>query len=349
MRFDMSFPIRRRLAWIAVGLGAVWALGVFILGPALVRHAYAGRSLPVLNGILSGREANPVDFYVAAWYEAAIVTTALAVASAMAIGLAVRFPHRLRMLLSRMVGGTPNLPERTLLRIGLLVGGSAGLLEAGYLAIRQLLTTRPAAGFYPEILWAAPLSAMTGTLLVVALLAGLSKAAGTAAGVRQAMVLLGVIPIFGLLQSEGVPLHRGSAFVLSLGFATVMAGFWAHHVDRLLRLARLTPLVLGFLAVLGIGWATGVPKLFGGGGPGRGASQAAAGLPNILLIILDTVRADNIGLSGYERETTPNIDRWAATYATVFLRAIAPAPVDATQPRLPLHWQARLGVGSWIP
>lgn len=34
-------------------------------------------------------------------------------------------------------------------------------------------------------------------------------------------------------------------------------------------------------------------------------------LPDIVVIVLDTVRADRMGVYGYDRETTPNLDRWA--------------------------------------
>ena len=44
--------------------------------------------------------------------------------------------------------------------------------------------------------------------------------------------------------------------------------------------------------------------------------------PNVLLITWDTVRADHLSLHGYERNTTPNLDKFAAT-ATVFPRAAA--------------------------
>jgi arylsulfatase A-like enzyme len=44
--------------------------------------------------------------------------------------------------------------------------------------------------------------------------------------------------------------------------------------------------------------------------------------PNILLIILDTVRAASLGLHGYERPTTPNLERFAAS-GVLFDRAIA--------------------------
>jgi arylsulfatase A-like enzyme len=47
--------------------------------------------------------------------------------------------------------------------------------------------------------------------------------------------------------------------------------------------------------------------------------------PNVLLIVLDTVRSSNLSLYGYDRPTTPELQRWAAD-ATVFDQAIATAP-----------------------
>ncbi len=35
--------------------------------------------------------------------------------------------------------------------------------------------------------------------------------------------------------------------------------------------------------------------------------------PDIVVIVLDTVRADRMGVYGYERDTTPNLDRWATS------------------------------------
>ncbi len=46
--------------------------------------------------------------------------------------------------------------------------------------------------------------------------------------------------------------------------------------------------------------------------------------PNILLIVLDTLRADRLACYGYERATSPHIDAFAAQ-GTLFERAIAPA------------------------
>ncbi|NUC70865.1 sulfatase-like hydrolase/transferase [Haloterrigena sp. SYSU A558-1] len=47
--------------------------------------------------------------------------------------------------------------------------------------------------------------------------------------------------------------------------------------------------------------------------------------PNILLVILDTTRAENCSLYGYQRETTPFLERFASE-ATVYTQARAPGP-----------------------
>ncbi|HEX6885713.1 MAG TPA: sulfatase [Planctomycetota bacterium] len=44
--------------------------------------------------------------------------------------------------------------------------------------------------------------------------------------------------------------------------------------------------------------------------------------PSLILVSIDTLRADHVGVYGYERDTTPNLDRWAEG-AIVFERAYA--------------------------
>ncbi len=53
-------------------------------------------------------------------------------------------------------------------------------------------------------------------------------------------------------------------------------------------------------------------------------SPSAGAKTNFVLIILDTHRADRMGLNGYARSTTPNLDAFARS-ATVFENAVAPA------------------------
>ncbi|MGH7658166.1 MAG: sulfatase-like hydrolase/transferase, partial [Gemmatimonadales bacterium] len=49
---------------------------------------------------------------------------------------------------------------------------------------------------------------------------------------------------------------------------------------------------------------------------------APAGAPNVLLLVLDTVRSASLGLYGHERATTPELERWARS-GTVFEQATA--------------------------
>src|SRR5262249_12779692 len=52
------------------------------------------------------------------------------------------------------------------------------------------------------------------------------------------------------------------------------------------------------------------------------ASEQEAHRPNILLLVIDTTRADHLSCYGYERPTTPHIDAFAAQ-STLFTRAFS--------------------------
>jgi arylsulfatase A-like enzyme len=54
-------------------------------------------------------------------------------------------------------------------------------------------------------------------------------------------------------------------------------------------------------------------------------NTSSSSRPNIILISLDTVRADHLSAYGYRRRTTPNLDRLASR-GVLFENAIAPAP-----------------------
>ena len=52
------------------------------------------------------------------------------------------------------------------------------------------------------------------------------------------------------------------------------------------------------------------------------ASTQDPQLRNLLVVVIDTLRADHLGAHGYERNTTPNIDQLAAR-GGIFTQAIA--------------------------
>lgn len=62
--------------------------------------------------------------------------------------------------------------------------------------------------------------------------------------------------------------------------------------------------------------------------------------PNLVLISIDTLRADRLGLYGYDRPTSPYLDAWARG-AVVFEDAVAPAPWT-----LPSHVSMLTGMGA---
>ena len=55
------------------------------------------------------------------------------------------------------------------------------------------------------------------------------------------------------------------------------------------------------------------------------AHRRAAGRSSVIMISIDTLRADRLGILGYERRLTPNLDRLAEGGA-VFLQATSTSP-----------------------
>ena len=105
-----------------------------------------------------------------------------------------------------------------------------------------------------------------------------------------------------LRQSEDPPRRRWT------GFEADLRPFAGETVDLLFEAG---PAQEGSLVL----W--GEPRIVGAGRESR---------PNVVLISLDTVRADRLSLYGHRRPTTPNLDAWARRWATVFETTVASAP-----------------------
>jgi arylsulfatase A-like enzyme len=201
-------------------------------------------------------------------------------------------------------------------------GLAAGLVEALAHTIRRIAMQRMLF-LPPELVWQLPLADMVIFLFVGLLLA----AAGMAwRALRNPQVVLGccaALAVFAaLLLSERIHLaaEAGLAAALGIGISRVLAPraqairrrqrVWVPAVAALITLGA----VLGMLAgpMLERRRLASLPA-------------AASGRPNILLLVLDTVRAWNLSVYGYGRQTTPLIQAWAARGA-VLERALAAAP-----------------------
>ncbi len=115
-------------------------------------------------------------------------------------------------------------------------------------------------------------------------------------------------------------LHRTLLVVPWLAAPALVAGsLW---VARRWRRLRWVPLAIGTVVV---GATLAAPEIVrrGPAAPDVGA-HARPGAPDVLLVVLDTVRADHVGAYGYERPTTPRFDGLARGGA-LYLDATAPA------------------------
>jgi arylsulfatase A-like enzyme len=331
-------------------IAAFWSLVAFGLGPWFIRLAYQENSLAVFNAMLAGRAQHPVQHYIDAWFQLTLRASLAALALGACVSAGVRFSGARRRVLGWVVGGSPSISDRALLLAGLLFGVLAGLAEAIYLGLRQLITHRPAAGFFPELFWSAPGSSAAATLIVVGFVIMLSKLAGRGVGLWQATLILAFLPLYGVMQSEGIPLHPLAAVFLSLGMASVVARVAVRQGATVERVVRATPALVGTLASSGLALALLLSPAFTEFRKSLDPVDGRLGLPNVLLIILDTVRATNLSVYGYDRPTTPRLEDLAAS-GVVFDRALATWPWT-----LPSHstmftgqYNYRLGTGSWQP
>ncbi|MGA8185260.1 MAG: sulfatase, partial [Terriglobia bacterium] len=90
---------------------------------------------------------------------------------------------------------------------------------------------------------------------------------------------------------------------------------------RWVRILSWSLVAAGLVALGGMGYFVLDP--FPGGAGVKAASAEDVRAPNIVFIVLDTVRADHLSAYGYQRPTTPNLDRLARR-GVLFENAIAP-------------------------
>jgi hypothetical protein len=123
--------------------------------------------------------------------------------------------------------------------------------------------------------------------------------------------------IVGVLQTGGVAVAKMALIPVTLVLALVCL---RPHPSPARAAAQAAPLVLSVVAA---GWFC-----FHSAGYGRSASRLSAttgaGRPPVVLIVLDTVRADHLARYGYWRDTMPALEQWAET-GLVAERAVAAA------------------------
>jgi arylsulfatase A-like enzyme len=117
-------------------------------------------------------------------------------------------------------------------------------------------------------------------------------------------------------------LHRVAALILAAGLAVCLCRWLEPRVEKATRFVRRTaPYLLGVPLLAGL-------MIYGAGYWGEASAAkklpAATAKSNVLLIVLDTLRADHMSVYGYSRPTTPQLEKYAAE-GTLFENAIAPS------------------------
>ncbi|MBL8962392.1 MAG: sulfatase [Gemmatimonadetes bacterium] len=210
----------------------------------------------------------------------------------------------------------------------ILLAALAFGLTTGFLHAVVLMVERVAFGhftwFSREFPWMAPLAYALVFLLggIPLLLAALFRPA--VATPRVVAWWFGVAMTFGLLLPFS-QLGRLASLALAAGVATQLARSasrrattWDRDIRRVASVGLAAVVVIGTLQPVVRSWRERRDTAALGDAPGAGA-------PNVLLVILDTVRAASLSLYGFPWPTTPTLERLAQT-GTTFDWAIAPAP-----------------------
>jgi arylsulfatase A-like enzyme len=201
----------------------------------------------------------------------------------------------------------------------------AGLLEgAGLLAFQRMNWAQWARVLHvsKEILWVSPLVDLFFFLLIACPVALVSRAIQRIPGLRVLVFILTFLTAYDWLLVTG-RLYKRAGLLLALGIAVAFTRWLKKHETPVVRFwARSLPALLGIFLVLLIGIEGG--KRFRESYATSHLPAAAPGSPNVLLIVIDTLRADHLSAYGYPRPTTPQIES-LASHGVLFENAIAPS------------------------
>ena len=191
---------------------------------------------------------------------------------------------------------------------GLLEGAGLLFLQKGPLA-RETLNIF----FVPSgILYVSPLTDLVLCVAVAFLTIGIFRLARPSLQDRALFFILIFFLVFDLFaQGFDRVLDPRVIVILSAGVSAALERGCRKHTEQIVRIAWRSLPALAIAVVLLMSGVQ-VRQL--------GAEQRAlAGLPpaprgaaNVLIVVMDTVRADHISALGYPRATTPNLDRLAS-------------------------------------
>lgn len=197
--------------------------------------------------------------------------------------------------------------------VGVCFGLTAGIAEGitGWIFSVAPVQRGWKSGVMPEILWQAP---VVNTFLcgLAGAVVALFRRSLQRWGLRPepvAWAAAGLLAIYAPLAASE-RLYPAACLLLAFGGAVRLyvcaRDRWSPSNRRLG--SSLASLALATLLLNVVGLASGVPRTIT---DSTRATAELGGRPNVLLIVLDTLRAGQLSSYGYSRPTTPNLDRLA--------------------------------------
>jgi arylsulfatase A-like enzyme len=217
------------------------------------------------------------------------------------------------------------ITSRTLFSIAAWFGIVAGLGEGCGLLLFQRINWRQWARVMhvsKEILWISPVVDLCFFLLIAIMVALVSRVVRRVPAVRVLVFLLVFLTAYDWLMLTG-HFYRRAALLFALG-VTVAFGRWfgRHASATVITWTRSAPWLFSVLALVTIGIEGG--KRINEARAVSNLPSIAPGSANVLVIVVDTLRADHLSSYGYARQTSPNIDNLARN-GVLFENAIAPS------------------------
>ncbi len=232
----------------------------------------------------------------------------------------------LAALLHLMRAGHPDRPSHSTAGPFVIAASVACLALASAAGVVAQLDIRGSA----RAMFMAAMGVATG-LTVTALVNRFNKPISSLTNPWLVSVVLLGLPAFASRAWTGdarVPIYLGALLYLVTLTALVALNLRRERMsDRVTDQAhddgpspagRLLRATLACAAVVAVGWtADRSGYLYA---PGLEAAPPTSTRPNVIVLVMDTARAENLSLYGYDRDTTPNLRRFAQS-ATVYTRA----------------------------
>jgi hypothetical protein len=219
---------------------------------------------------------------------------------------------------------SPNAPAGLLLLVGVWFGICTGLIEGLGLLFFQRINWKQWGRMMhvsKDILWVSPLVDVLFFLAVAAVVWLASRFFKRLPALLVLVFLLTFLAAYDWLSLTD-RLYPRACFLLSLGVAVAFTRWLRRREPLAVRFWRkswgwmVAIFVLVLVAIQGGKWLD--ERVAEASLP-----AAASGAPNVLVIVVDTLRADHLSAYGYSRPTSPQIDR-IAKQGVLFENAIAP-------------------------